>query len=559
MNRSRERVVISLLFLLGLPMSIGVAGSSVRTVDGTWSSMDTTVVAPSDRREYAGIYDLQRNRYVIFGGFGFDAPDPGGLFLEVWTLSLGPNPTWTKLEPEGQGPGERHTPQWGYDPARQRLLIFGGYGHHHPGGGNEYLNDVWELSLDGTPTWTELFPTGTPPEGRLAGSAVYDPLRQRFVGFGGTRGLPVDTWSLDLSGDPAWSPITIDSTSVPPGSYGMTAIYDIFGDRMITFGGSVSDDYWGVKNDVWELNLADPLTWTQLSPTGTLPAARRTLTSIHDPIRNRMVIFGGWDSQSNDPSSFLNDTWALSLAPELHWTQLAPTGPLPTGRDAMAGIYDPFADRLVVFGGWAGDHMLGDTQFLDWGLEGADASMTASAQAEPTVAEVTWGVQNVSGERVAVFRRQVGTPWSSIGTIENGGTGTLVYEDHAVTPGERYGYLLTVPSQRGAVVGGEIWVDVPTTASVPPKPLAFALDPVRPNPVVGRFGVSLSLPADGPARLDLVDVAGRRRLSRDLSALGAGPHRVDLGEASEFAAGVYFLHLTQAGRALTQRIVLSGR
>jgi len=83
-----------------------------------------------------------------------------------------------------------------------------------PRGAYEYLNDIWQLSLDGTPAWTELTPTGTPPTGRLAGVAAYDVYRQRFVGFGGTLNVPVDTWQLDLSGDtPAWSTVETDSTS----------------------------------------------------------------------------------------------------------------------------------------------------------------------------------------------------------------------------------------------------------------------------------------------------------------------------------------------------------
>jgi hypothetical protein len=339
----------------------------------------------------------------------------------------------------------------------------------------------------------------------------------------------------------------------------MTAIYDIFRDRMLTFGGSTSDEYYGVHNDVWELSLSDPLTWTKLAPAGTLPSARRSLTSVHDLIRDRMVIFGGWDSASNDSTSFLGDTWALALAPELRWTQLAPSGPSPVGRDAMAAIYDPLQDRMVVFGGWSGNQMLGDTWFLDWGLSAPDPTMTATSQASPSLASISWGVQHVTGERAAVFRRQAGTPWSSIATVENGGNGTLSYQDHAVTPGGRYGYLLAVPSQRGAVVGGEIWVDVPTSpTTVPPGgPLSFALAPVHPNPVVGRFLVSLSLIEGAPARLDLLDVAGRRRASRSFEA--AGPQTVDLGGASDFAPGVYFLRLTQAGRMLTQRVVISGR
>jgi hypothetical protein len=68
----------------------------------------------------------------------------------------------------------------------------------------------------------------------------------------------------------------------------------------------------------------------------------------------------------------------------------------------------------------------------------------------------------------------------------------------------------------------------------------------------------MSLVGGAPARLDLIDVAGRRQTSRAIDA-GTGPQTVDLGRTGGFAPGVYFLRLTQAGRMLTQRVVISGR
>lgn len=215
-----------------------------------------------------------------------------------------------------------------------------------------------------------------------------------------------------------------------------------------------------------------------------------------------------------------------------------------SGRDAIAAI---------------GAAMLNDTWYLDWGLSTPGPTMAGTSQAAPSLAQISWSTQNVTGERAAVYRREAGTPWSSIATIENGGTGTLAYADHDVTPGGRCGYLLTVPSRRGAVAGGEIWVNVPTSASVNPPPPSFGLQPVRPNPVVDRFQASFTLVGEAAARIDLIDVTGRRVLSRDLSGLGPGPHEVDLGNARDFRSGLYFLRLIQADRSLARPVVLSGR
>lgn len=563
------RARVSLILILALSILIPVAshaGSSRASVDdGTWSALDadTASGAPSARREYAAVYDEQRVRYLMFGGFGFDAPDPGGLFLEVWGLSLQDSPpTWAPLDLNGPSPGERHSPQWGYDPARQRLIVFGGYGHHLPGGPNAYLNDVWELSLNGSPHWNELFPTGSDsfPSGRLAGASIYDPLRQRFIVFGGTVGATVDVWQLDLSHDPAWS-ILETSSSPPFAGYGMTAIYDPVRDRMLIFGGSTSDDYFGVHDQLWELSLSGEPTWTRLHPIGSSgPGPRRTLTSIYDPVRDRMVIFGGWDSQSDMTSSFLRDVWALSLEGELQWTELSPEGTAPIGRDAMAAAYDAGSDRMLVFGGWSGNAMLGDTQLLTWGNPNLGATLTGSAQARSGAAHVQWGVQDATGTQAAVFRREPGTEWSNIATVQrNAVGGDATYEDHSVAPGRSYAYLVAVPSHRGADFGGEVWVNIPSIGVGPGSGLELSLEAVRPNPIVDHVAVSLTLPAAGSARLDLRDLAGRRRIGRDLSSLGPGRHQVELGNARNLEPGVYFVTLSREGRTLTRRVVVSGR
>src|SRR5688572_20925777 len=48
--------------------------------------------------------------------------------------------------------------------------------------------------------------------------------------------------------------------------------------------------------------------WSALSPAGSSPSARYYHAVIHDPVRDRMVVFGGWNG-----ISYGSNVWALSL------------------------------------------------------------------------------------------------------------------------------------------------------------------------------------------------------------------------------------------------------
>lgn len=121
-------------------------------------------------------------------------------------------------------------------------------------------------------------------------------------------------------------------------------------------------------------------------------------------------------------------------------------------------------------------------------------------------------------------------------------------------------YKLSAVDEHGneslfAVVGPSGVVGVPAEPA-----LAFGLEPVWPNPVAaGRpLTVRFTLARAGAARLELVDVAGRRMASRDVDGLGAGAHAVDLAAAGARAAqaGVYFLRLTQGAETAVRRVVV---
>ena len=117
------------------------------------------------------------------------------------------------------------------------------------------------------------------------------------------------------------------------------------------------------------------------------------------------------------------------------------------------------------------------------------------------------------------------------------GEGYLGYKDTDVQPGLRYGYRLGIYNAGVEVFVGEAWV---TTVSP-----AFSLEGASPNPAgVSRFAIAFTLPGDVPARLDVLDMTGRRVVFRDLNGIGAGRHVADLSGQVGLRPGVCFVRLT---------------
>jgi hypothetical protein len=85
--------------------------------------------------------------------------------------------------------------------------------------------------------------------------------------------------------------------------------------------------------------------------------------------------------------------------------------------------------------------------------------------------------------------------------------------------------------------------------------LGPAIGLVRSSPTAGAFEVWFSLPSAQPARLELVDVAGRRLLAREVGAAGRGRHVLSWSETAELPAGIYWLQLRQAEEQSAVRAV----
>src|SRR5262249_10289709 len=142
-----------------------------------------------------------------------------------------------------------------------------------------------------------------------------------------------------------WERLVPSSVS-PPNA---PALLDPVRNRMLAF---------GTLEAVWSLPLAGAEQWSLLTTSGTPPAARDRYRASYDPIRERIVFFGGGSG-----GVYFNDTFALSLAGTPTWSQIfaGGTGVTPPGRYHPATAYDAAHDRLVVFGG---DPGLSDTWTL---------------------------------------------------------------------------------------------------------------------------------------------------------------------------------------------------
>ena len=87
--------------------------------------------------------------------------------------------------------------------------------------------------------------------------------------------------------------------------------------------------------------------------------------------------------------------------------------------------------------------------------------------------------------------------------------------------------------------------------------MAFALEGVRPNPSRGEgLTVAFTLPTAASARLELLDVSGRRVAEREVGSLGAGPHALDLSEGRRLTPGLYLLRLTQGTNTRVTRVAV---
>jgi hypothetical protein len=84
--------------------------------------------------------------------------------------------------------------------------------------------------------------------------------------------------------------------------------------------------------------------------------------------------------------------------------------------------------------------------------------------------------------------------------------------------------------------------------------LSFALHGAIPNPSRdGNLTLSFSLASGAPARIEVLDLAGRSVASRSLAGLAPGPHLIPAVTGGRLAPGIYLVRLIQGPRVLEKK------
>ena len=92
------------------------------------------------------------------------------------------------------------------------------------------------------------------------------------------------------------------------------------------------------------------------------------------------------------------------------------------------------------------------------------------------------------------------------------------------------------------------------SATAAARPLGLTM--ISPNPSAGELRVSFSLSNATPARLEVVNIRGRRVATEEVGYLGPGTHQFDLSSGKRLAPGTYFIRLTQGSNTAKSKVTV---
>jgi hypothetical protein len=242
------------------------------------------------------------------------------------------------------------------------------------------------------------------------------------------------------------------------------------------------------------------------------------------------------------------------------WTSLGPVGEVPTVWSSfysnlvpnMGDYLSLWADGRGVFPCWS-DGRNGDPDvFLAMAPLPAYARfvLPGEAQVGESGVQVRWVLPPGPPLSATPYRRVSGSDWIALPPVVSADQAFLV-NDADVQPGFRYAYRLGLITSDGEAPTAEQVVDVPRVGT-----LGLAIERVFPNPSSGTLSVWFSRPDLAPAKLEVIDLSGRRVFTRELSQDYGVRGVFDLGSQVRLRPGLYQVLLIQAERVASAKAVV---
>jgi hypothetical protein len=301
------------------------------------TNTSTAPVWPTKRHWHTMAYDPQSGRVLLFCGYsrrvlGYYPWTAQGLEGDEWAYDMALN----LLEPLGAAPNPIYNVA-AYDEQSGRVIGFG-------------PEDTAVYNVESN-AWERMNPAVQPPTFRFGFTLAYDVQSDRVILFGGgvlLHDWMNDTWAYDYESN-TWAEMSPEVS--PPRRDFHAMAYDAESDLIILWGANEigrTPMTQEEKATVWAYDYETD-TWTAIASTGS-PSYRGGHTMVYHPGTDRIILFGGYHQGD---VSFSDETWSYDYNTNT-WTQLQPTTH-PSGRRHHAMVYDHAADKMVLFGGIAGN------------------------------------------------------------------------------------------------------------------------------------------------------------------------------------------------------------
>jgi hypothetical protein len=400
------------------------------------------------------------------------------------------------------------------------------------------------------------------PGARWDYCTTFDPSRQEMLVYGGAgdEGALTDLWAYDLAGAGGWTQIPV---SGPQPRTGASLAYDPVRDRLVLFGGISSTNE--CLNDVWFLSRAPGSNWVEVSPTGAAPMGRGDAAMVYDPPRDRMLILGGrvpGTPAGTVPGSVL----VLTLNETPAWLPLqAPfASPYVGSAEYAILVYEPLRDRFLMVNHSVFGILVVTTTQASW-------EFPAPPGDGPPICIEQTAVYDESRQRLVVYGgaangQPVGNAWAL--ELEGALRWRRLYPAGAVPPARSgHGAVYDASHDRMVIFGGrsnealddvvELDWTVPTGVGAARSQGGLVVEPFHPNPVRSNGRLTFVTSERGPASVRIFDIRGRLAHSRDLGILSPGRHEAEPLDTADLDAGVYLVQVQSGSRAAGTKLVIS--